>query len=265
MLGEKYVNHEIFTELKKFTEFYSSISDMLSGSITHGTATSFNIDMYVFKSMEGTLDSIRDVLLKGRINDSYLLLRKYYDSAIINIYSNLFLEDNFSVEKFVVQEIAGWVKGEETIPSFEVMSKYIINSWRVKEITNILYNKAEFKGSIYDKIRQRCNEHTHFSNYFTLLLNDGDLHLEERFTALECLAVDIRNLFLLHISYLLYFREDYMRSSDYIDYLDAGLMPEEGSQQWVAQFIQEIFDEFIKPQRPEIASTIKAKTRMDLH
>ena len=55
-----------------------------------------------------------------------------------------------------------------------------------------------------------------------------------------------------------------MMSSDYVDSLDCGLTPEEGSQYWVAPFIQEIFDKVLIPSRPDIAETIKGKTAMKL-
>ena len=44
------------------------------------------------------------------MNDAYTLLRKYYDAAIINIYTNLYLEDNFSIENFVVDKIENWLR-----------------------------------------------------------------------------------------------------------------------------------------------------------
>ena len=55
-----------------------------------------------------------------------------------------------------------------------------------------------------------------------------------------------------------------MMSTDYIDNLDMGMTPEEDSQYWVAPFIQEIFDKWIKPKRKDIADEIKSKSLMKL-
>lgn len=55
-----------------------------------------------------------------------------------------------------------------------------------------------------------------------------------------------------------------MMSSDYIDCLDMGIQPEEDSQYWVANFIQEIFDKVIKTKRYDIAEEIKRHTTMQL-
>ena len=69
-----------------------------------GTKAILNIDTYIFSSIQGTVDSIKTILTNGRINDSYALLRKYYDSTIINIYSSLYLQDNHSLENFIVEK-----------------------------------------------------------------------------------------------------------------------------------------------------------------
>ena len=55
-----------------------------------------------------------------------------------------------------------------------------------------------------------------------------------------------------------------MMSSDYVDYLEFGMIPEEDSQYWVAPFIQEAFDKFVKVYRPDIANELKGKTVMKL-
>ena len=94
--------------------------------ISQGTKAITNIDTYVYSSIQGTLESIHDLLLKGRINDSYALLRKYYDSSIINVYSNLYLSDHVSIDNFIVSQIDNWRKGTETLPEFRIMSKYIL-------------------------------------------------------------------------------------------------------------------------------------------
>jgi hypothetical protein len=53
-----------------------------------------------------------------------------------------------------------------------------------------------------------------------------------------------------------------MMASDYIDYLDLGLTPEEGSQYLVAPFIQNIFDTEIKTKRIDLYLEIKNHTPM---
>jgi len=79
---------------------------------------------------------------------------------------------------------------------------------------------------------------------------------------LDIFSKDIETIFIQHFSYTFYLNDHYMMSSDYIDCLDVGIMPEEGSQYWVANFIQKTFDEIIKVKRPDIAEEIKKNTEM---
>jgi len=102
---EEYMQHYIFSELECYIGFYKSISMSVFSFCSMGTTSLCNIDTYVYSSIQGTLESIRMILETGRINDAYALLRKYHDSAIINVYSNLYLKDYFSIQNFIVEKI----------------------------------------------------------------------------------------------------------------------------------------------------------------
>ena len=239
--------------------FYKNFSFSIFGFMTQGTKAVGNMDSYVCSSIQGTLESIKLVLINGRINDSYSLLRKYYDSSVINIYSNLFLNDNYSIENFIVIKINDWLKGKEQLPKYRIMSQYIRNSEKLSEINDLLY-----KDDRYKEIRDRCNDHTHYNFFYNVLLNDNKIYLEYRIKALNTFAYDIEQIFILHLSYLFYLNDHYMISSDYVDSLDLGFTPENGSQYFVAPFIQKTFDDFIQYNRPDIAKKIKSQTNMDL-
>ena len=210
-------------------------------------------------SIQGTLESIKNILQNGRINDGYALLRKYYDSTIINVYTNLYLNDNFSLENFVVGKIDNWLKGTDQLPDYRIMSQYIRESTKLKEINDLLY-----KDERYNEIRNRCNDHTHYNFYKNVLLNDNEIYLKNRVNVLGAFSKDLEQIFILHISYLFYLNNHYMMSSDYVDSLDCGLTPEEDSQYFVAPYVQNIFDAVIKKTRMDLAEVIKNKTSMKL-
>jgi hypothetical protein len=77
-------------------------------------------------------------------------------------------------------------------------------------------------------------------------------------------STDIRDILILHFAYLFYFKDHYMTSSDYMDALECGLEPQQDSQYCVAPFIQNVFDEIISKERPDIAEKIKQSTCMKL-
>lgn len=257
--SEEYQKHHVFSELEKYAEFYESLSWSVTSFGSTGTDVVLNIDTHIFTSIKGTLESILLILKNGRINDAYALLRKYFDSAIINIYSNLYLEDHASIENFIVDKINNWLKGIEQLPTYGVMLDYIFKSEKVSSI-NQLFNQNDR----YKKIRDRCNDHTHFNFFYNMLLNDNEIYLENRVKVLNVFSVDIKDILILHLAYLFYFKDHYMSSSDYMDALECGLEPELDSQYWVAPFIQSFFNEIITKKRPDIAETIKQNTCMKL-
>jgi hypothetical protein len=258
-LEKEYLEHAVFGELTEFVGFYEALSNTIMGFVSQGTKAIFNLDTYVFTSISGTVESIKEVLYSGRLNDAYALLRKYYDSTIVNVYINLYLNDHFSIDNFIVEHIDKWRSGKQTIPEYRVISKYIRDSDKLKPITDLLQ-----KDKLYKAIRERCNDHTHYNFYHNLLLNDNQIRLEGRVKAINRFQNDLVAIFVQHFSYLFYLNDHYMMSSDYVDYLDMGMTPEEDSQYWVAAFVQDAFDKYVKVYRPDIANELKAKTLMKL-
>jgi hypothetical protein len=224
-----------------------------------GTTSYINIDTYVYLSMRTTLKSISEIIKKGRINDAYALLRKFHDSAIINIYTNLYVKKNHSSERFIVDKVNNWLHGKDKLPEYREMNRYIIESEDLESIYKIFK-----KDDRYKKIRNRCNDNMHYNFYQNLMLNLGDVHLEKRDEALQQFSLDLKDLFILHISYLFYLNEHYMISSDYMDFLEMGMQPIEGSELYVDGLVQEVVDKYIKKNRPDIYKEILDNTQMDL-
>ncbi|PKO18940.1 hypothetical protein CVU37_06100 [candidate division BRC1 bacterium HGW-BRC1-1] len=256
---QEYQSHRVFSELDQYIEFYKSLADSVFMFVSMGTKAIGNIDSYAFSSIQGTLTSIRTILCAGRINDAYALLRKYYDAAIITIYSNLYIEEHLSIENFVVQQIDNWLNGKDSLPEYRIMSEYIRKSQKVAPLTQLFLADDRYK-----RLRDRCNDHTHYNFYYNMLLNDSDIHLPNRGKVLDDFAGDLRDVVILHAAYLFVTKQHYMASSDYLDSLECGLTPEPDSQYWVAPFVQSIFDKVVAQHRPDIAAIIKDHTSMHL-
>jgi len=257
---DNYLKHKIFNQLTKYAEFYEDLAISIFPFMAQGTRSLLNLDTSQFSSIQGTLESIRVILINKRINDAYTLLRKYYDSIIINIYTSLYLDDHYSVENFIVKKIEDWRAGTEKLPRFSEMRKYIQESDKLSGINDLLYTTD----SIYQRLRDRLNNHVHYNYYRYVLLNNSDLYIPEREEILNVFSRDLCNLFVMHFSYLFYLNEHYLIASDYADSLYLGLTPEENSEYFVAPFVQEIFDSEIKVRRPDLAEAIKIKTKMML-
>ena len=151
------------------------------------------------------------------------------------------------------------MQGKERLPEFRIMSQYIRESPRLAPITALLLVDNRYK-----RLRYRCNDHTHYNFYRNVLLNDKEILLEGRRKALEEFSNDLRDVLILHVSYMFFANGHYMMPSDYVDCLECGMTPEPDSQYWVAPFVQEIFDQTLIKFRPDIAATIKQHSSMDL-
>lgn len=139
------------------------------------------------------------------------------------------------------------------------MSQYISTSEALKPISDVLGVDDRYK-----RLRDRCNDHTHYNFYRHVMLNDNEIHIDNRGWWLDRFSEDVRDIFVLHLGYIFFMNGHYMMSSDHLDALECGMQPEENSQYWVAPFIQEIFNEVITPRRPDITAAIKASSTMQL-
>lgn len=257
----EYKAHDVFNCLSKFIDFYDMFSMSIMSFATIGTKAIINIDTYVYSSMQGTLESIQMLLKAGRIGDAFALMRKYHDSIILNLYTNLYLEKNRGQEKIVVQEITGWLNGSGQLPhnNYGKMSAYIETSEELKE-----FFKALNTDKSYVETRQRCNDHMHYNYFDNVMINDNKIRIPQRIKLLDLFKTDLENLFILHACAIFYLNDHYMVSSDYLDHLEMGMTPPEDAQYWVAPFIQEILSELINEKRSDLVAIIKDKSSMFL-
>lgn len=256
---KEYTGHRVFSELERYADFYDQLSMSVMSFVTMGTSAVPNIDTFSYSSIQGTLESIKATLSIGRINDAFALLRKYHDSIVINVYANLYLKDHFSLDNFVVKMINDWLNGEAKLPEYRIMSQYLRKSADLRPITQLLFSDERYK-----RIRVRCNDNSHYNFYQYVMLNDSHVHNPYRIKWLNRLAIDLRDLFILHFAYVFWLHDHYMTSSDYVDALECNIQPEQDSQYWVAPFVQEMFDQVFRPHRPDLYDAIKEATVMKL-
>lgn len=259
--SQEYQDHSVFSDLDKYISFYDSLSMSIMGFMTLGTRAIGNIDTYVYSSIQGTLESIKLILEVGRIGDAFALLRKYHDSATLNLYTNLYLQENHNLEKMIVQEVVDWINSRKKLPhdNYGKMSEYLEKSTQLKGMFEVIYSDSSYRDT-----RARCNDHMHYNFFNNVLINDNQIHSQKRLQSLDHFNKDLENIFILHLGCIFYLNSHYMISSDYTDALDVGLVPEPDSQYWVAPFIQKVFTEVIDVKRPDVAALIKKNTSMQL-
>ena len=258
IMHEELRQHTCFELLDECIEFYDSLSYSTFGYMSKGTEMLCNLDSDIFLSISCSLKSIKRNLYDGRINDVYALIRKYYDVIIINIYEIVLLKTEINIDNFIVEKIDKWLKGKEKLPKSKEMYKLIL---KCKDLRNI--NKIINKDTRYKNMRDRCNDHMHY-NYFHYMQLNSRINIQNAKVYIDVINDDLLDLIILHFAYLFTLNGHYMASSDYIDCLELNIEPEKDSQYWVAPFIQEFFNKFIKIRRPDISKEIINDTFMDL-
>jgi len=263
IMDEELKKHACFELLDECVEFYNGLSYSTFGYITGGITSKaeempVNLDSDIFLSISGSMKSIKRNLYGGQINDVYALIRKFYDVIIINAYEIILLKTEISIENFIVEKIDKWLKGKEKLPGFKKMNELIKECEDLKSI-----NRIFSKDNRYKSIRDRCNDHIH-SNYFQYMQLNSKINVQNAKVYIEMINNDLLDLLVLHFGYLFTLNGHYMASSDYIDCLEMYMKPEEDSQYWVALFVQNFFDKYIKARRPDISKEIINDTFMYL-
>lgn len=259
--GVKYDIHTVFTILSDYIDFYSYISGRTGITCSSVLCAKgvCDLDGILFSSIKCTLQSIRDLLKVGHINDAFALVRKYEDAILTHLYIDLLMEDekkkiymlDIQQYKFYENKISKWVNA---LSKYDLQANEfkLANFESVKELYGLFENSFK-KGnskrfSFKDfTLRQFCNNNVHYNSLRYFIWNDSSfLDLgETRIKLLDKMRVSLSNIFLVHFSFQLVINPSFFVSSDYLDALENNVEPEEGSENWVASIVQEMFNKYV--------------------
>lgn len=239
---EVYLKHKVFDDLKYMKKFYDSISMSCFSFIASGTHGITNYHSYVYSAIEGTIDSITILLKNRRINDAYTLIRKLFDDILLEIYMDVILKDKISIDNLFVLEVNEWIQGKHRIPKTEKILKYLKVSPRTKDLYPLFGWNTYLK-----KSRELLDDSVHSNRFTLMLLNCNEIYIEDRVRHLKNCEVMLNQLFLIHLSFIFHLNSHYLMASDYMDYMEMGMIPPVGSENWIALFAQDAFDKIIKP------------------
>ena len=81
---------------------------------------------------------------------------------------------------------------------------------------------------------------------------------------LEIIYKIVCKIFVTHFSYTYIQHPEYYSSLDYVDDLDKGRKPIDGSQYWVTPIVQEVFDKYVKTEYNDVADYLVKMNLMEL-
>ncbi len=282
-LSPELTKHQLFQELELSSVTYEILSNSTFSFITRTRQFLGNLDSLFFDSLFETLQSIRILLISGAFSDAYTLLRRFSDVSWLHVNLMLKLNDSSPLDElfgrgvaemtserfqelteqlwhngFCVEEIETWLKGDSSAPKKRKLDHFDLTT-SVKEVYELLDRHK------LSAIADRCNDHVHLNRFEILRMSGAYLSQEARYAMLGQFREDFKALLIRHICLTFAINPHYMASSDYFDALECGCEPLEGSQYWVAAFVQELFDQMIKPDRPDMAECIKNNSCMELN
>lgn len=260
MLTKTYKEHRVFVELDEMMKFYDCVSDRAFYFIPSGTKCIANYESYYFMSIQGTLDSVKNLLKIARINDAFVLIRKIFDDILTEIYLDITLKDKFDINKgLYVEEVQKWIDSSFRIPSVKKILKAIKKSPQTKGLYPF------FGWDTYlEHNRKLLDDCVHANKYSSVLLNCNTVCLDgRREKQLDNISIMLNQLMMIQVSFIFYLNPAYMMASDYMDYLEVGENPPNGSDQWVAPFAQNAFDSYVK-RHPKLAEFIKSTCCLDI-
>lgn len=259
-MEEQYSKHKLFDELRYIVDFYNMLSNSSFSWLSAGTKQLLlTHDSYFFQSIEGSFSSIELLFREKRITDANVLVRKVYDDIITNIYFAVLLKENADVIKNpVVKDFDDWVKNTFRTPNVSKLLNHIGTSIYSRE----LYRFFSWETTL-GNLRQMLDNNVHGNGFVYYMNNCSSLVLENRDSLLNETLKVIVQLITIHLSFLLVLNPHYLMASDYLDCKELGLEPPLNSEKWVAPFVKDAFDRYIKD-NDDLAKYIRETCPLEL-
>lgn len=256
---DAYQQHQVFILIKHMMAFYEGLWETSYSFVPNGTVTIGNYSSNIYLSIRGTLNNIRILLKRGYIADAFVLIRKLFDTVLVEIYLNVVREEKFDwMENLVVPDVDEWLRHQKRIPKIDKILDVLKKSKSTKDLYPWFGWDSYLKNN-----RMLLDNHVHANSYYSILLNCPEIYLPNREKQLNNAAIILKEIMQVHVSFTFYMNGSYMMASDYLDYCDMNMTPPEGSECWLASYAQNAFDEFIRP-RVNLASFIKEHCVMDI-
>lgn len=240
-----------------------------------------------FMAAEQTLKLIRYAYSQGNLLDSYLLLRRLFESILQYLFFVVLKENHEEKESMgdkepSLEEMVEAVDQLMERMEFDDSSSTDMSFFHQWAVGNTLDEKAQKKRrrvialdyylkelEAYSTLIKTCNakclephlaniksimnDYTHGNALFTLVNASlpGGIKAKKEFRDRSSIAVSIL------LAYISLIKPALLHSSDYTDALDFGLTPAPDSQYWIAPAIQHYFDTYVQTLHPELLQFLR--------
>lgn len=240
-------NYKIISQSESYQKYLDEIHDTERflnnlGFLTFGRDY-IMLESHVFSlqalltSCELSVGSIASCCETGCIADANTLLRKYIDDLFFYLYILVWDSNSKSGEESkttakMEKNILQWLKNDLLNLKIGIIMEHITH---LKKI-NVAVETYQLRSS-YERIRKRLNDYVHSNGISYYNYNVASCNKNEFQNKLERLLQDMRFATTSFLFFLTLCSPVSVMSSDYIDHMESGEVPPEGSQYWVAPFI----------------------------
>ena len=252
----------IIEELKKLEHFISNLGFLSMGrDFIFCKGWSFS-RQNIMISLELTLGNICACCEHASMADGNALLRKYRDDLVFYLYLSAY-DANKKLEcipdKIAKMEniIADWAENKLEGLQIGTVLLAISSMPQLKEAVK----KYSLKSS-FDRIGKRLNNYVHSNGYSYYNQNANIYKSGELEASLHDLLSDAKYITITFMFLLILCDPLMVMSTDYIDCLDSNMEPHEGSQYWVATFVEEFIKSNISGIEANCLSYLKENTSM---
>lgn len=249
-------------ELKEVETFVSDFSFLSMGrDFIMCRSHSFSLEI-IATALELTAGSIVSCCQFGCLADANSLLRKYRDDMFFYLYLMVYDKTKTlnSSNKYLTEmedNIEHWIKNDLSDLQIGMVLKAIAQSPTVKEAV-VQYNLRSY----FNKIGERLNNYVHSNGVKYYNRNVNAYRGNELQEQLNSLLEDMRFITVAFIFLLTVCAPYLIMSTDYVDYLDCGETPPEGSQYWVAPFVANFLKENLHLIDPSCIDYLRENTSM---
>lgn len=218
----------------------------------------------ILDSAHRSLHSIQLCCENCNLADAHTLIRKYRDDLFFYLYilyvksnSDIFSENEISKHE---RNIIKWGKDDLKDLNINEILIYIGKSNVAKEAISRYKLQNSFK-----KVSDELNDFVHsngksfYNKPYQYYYNTKSIKKN-----IEKIKYEIDYITSIFLFLLILIRGDYIASTDYIDSLEMGFEPEEGSQYWVAPFITEYISTKMILVSEEWGKYLRDKTFMNI-
>ncbi|MEK4978166.1 hypothetical protein [Bacillus sp. FSL K6-6540] len=270
--------HPEFNNIITLFDYYIKLIDRITDLINN-TIVMFILKeksyLYQHDHLESamyTLKSIKECVSIGNFSDANILIRKLNDDLFFYLFV-LELDNNHQIifsDQADKKELELFTKNlnflikwnNNNLKDFYI-SRHALSYIKKNKTVNDLINKYKLEEE-WRIINKKLNNFVH---------NNGRNYCRQNYKILSSNEIDqvfieLRNKvsFILNIVVVLLvlIKPHYIMSMDHIMFLDSNMTPPEGSQYWIASFIQDFFDEHLNQYNPELKIFLKANTYMEI-